>query len=78
MADRTSARLFGKIFTLLAKNPTDEHKEIAKEIYGFTDDYVFSKYQMCVDEELILLGLARKGIRDDYPEDGEVVIYHGE
>lgn len=75
MADRTSARLFGKIFELLAKNPTDEHKAIAKEIFAETSDYDFSNYQMDADEPLIALGLAKKGIDPKYPEDGEVVIY---
>ncbi len=75
MADRTSARLFGKIFELLAKNPTDEHKAIAKEIFAETGDYDFSDYQMDADEPLIALGLAKKGIDPEYPEDGEVVIY---
>jgi hypothetical protein len=75
MADRTSAALFGKIFSLLAKNPTDEHKAIAKEIFSFTSEYDFNYYQMDADNELIILGLAKMGIDPDYPEDGEVVIY---
>ena len=32
MADRTAARIFGTIFELLAENPTDDHKSIAKKI----------------------------------------------
>lgn len=76
MADRTSARLFGKIFDLLAKNPTDEHKEIAKEIYAETIDYDFSNYQMYSDNSLIALGLAKIGINEDYPEEGEQVVYN--
>lgn len=75
MADRTSARLFGKIFDLLAKNPTEEHKAIAKEIYAETIDYDFRNYQMYADESLIILELAKKGIDTDYPEEGEQVIY---
>lgn len=75
MADRTSARLFGKIFELLAKNPTEEHKAIAKEIFAETGGYDFSNYQMDADEPLIALGLAKKRIDPKYSEDGEVVIY---
>jgi hypothetical protein len=75
MADRTSAGLFGKIFELLAKNPTDEHKAIAKEIFAETGEYDFSNYQMYADEPLIALGLAKKGIDPKYPEEGEVIIY---
>ncbi len=75
MADRTSARLFGEIFELLAENPTDEHKAIAKKIFAKTNDYDFSYYQMDADESLIALGIARKGIDPKYPQDGEVIIY---
>ncbi len=75
MSDRTSASVFGKMFTLLAKNPTEEHKEMAKEIFKMTDEYDFGYYQMYVDEELMKLDLAKIGIDPDYPEDGEVVIY---
>lgn len=75
MADRTSAHLFGTIFRLLAKNPTDEHKLIAREIYDLTGDYDFSNYQMDADEELITLGLARMGVDPEYPQEGEVVLY---
>jgi hypothetical protein len=75
MADRTSARLFGKIFELLAKNPTDEHKAIAKEIFAETANYDFSNYQMDVDNSLIALGIAKIGIDPEDPEDGEIVIY---
>jgi hypothetical protein len=76
MADRTSANLFGTIFKLLAKNPTDEHKEIAKEIFAETGDYDFSNYQMDADEALIALDLAKIGINPDYPDEGETVIYN--
>jgi len=73
MADRTSAALFGKIFTLLSNNPTDENKEIAKEIYyGMASDYDFSTYQMYADEALIILGLAHRSLDPEYPNE---VIY---
>lgn len=76
MADRTSASLFGKIFDLLAKNPTEENKAIAAEIYPMRNGFDFSDYQMYCDESLIKLGLAKMGINPKYPEDGEVVIYN--
>jgi len=75
MSDRTSAALFGKIFRLLANNPTDEHKTIAKEIWMSSGQFDFSFYQMDADDALIKLGLAKKGIDPDYPDDSEVVIY---
>lgn len=75
MSDRTSAGVFGKMFNLLAKNPTDEHKEIAKELWPEIQEYDFSEYQMYCDDALIALGLAKTGINPKYPEDGEVIIY---
>lgn len=75
MADRTSAGLFGYFFKMLARNPTDEHKAMARELWPQTRGYDFANYQMDADEALITLGLAFRGIDPDYPEDGEVVIY---
>lgn len=75
MADRTSAGLFGKIFELLAKNPTDEHKTIALEIWPMTQEYDFNKYQMDCDDALVALGLAYEGPDPNYPEDGNTIIY---
>lgn len=60
MADRTSAGLFAKIFTFLAANPTDEHKSIAKELWGYTGDYDFRPYQMYCDQALMSLDLCHK------------------
>jgi hypothetical protein len=56
MADRTSAEIFGKIFELLAENPTDEHKEMAAKIYPMAGNYDFAPYQMDADEALITRG----------------------
>lgn len=75
MADRTSARLFGEIFQLLAENPTEENKLIALKIYDKAGEYDFSWYQMDADESLVTLGLAKRGIDPDYPEEGETILY---
>jgi hypothetical protein len=75
MADRTAAGIFGKIFELLAKNPTEEHKAIAKEIFAETVYYDFGSYLMDAEEALIALDLAKKGIDPKYPEVGESIIY---
>jgi hypothetical protein len=75
MADRTSAGIFGTLFELLAKNPTEENKAIAREMYPHTFGYDFSLCQMGAEEALIKLGLAKKGINPDYPEDGETILY---
>ena len=75
MADRTSAGLFCKLFQLLAKNPTDEHKAMAREIYDFTGEYDFCDYQMGADDECLILGVARRGVNPESPEDGEVILW---
>lgn len=57
MADRTAAALFGKIFELLAKNPTEEHKSIAQEIFQEIEKFDFEPKQMYADKALIELEL---------------------
>lgn len=74
MADRTSAGVFGKIFELLAKNPTEENKAMALEIWPLQWEYDFNEYQMYADDALIKLGLAKKGIDSRYPEE-ESILY---
>lgn len=61
MADRTSAAIFGDLFILLAENPTEEHKNIARKMWPKRTEYDFDDYQMGCDEALIALGLAKKG-----------------
>jgi hypothetical protein len=73
MADRTSAYVFALIFRELALLP--EGRDIAKRIWGHTMKYDFSQYQMECDEALISLGLARRGVDPDYPDEGETVFY---
>ncbi|HPO92897.1 MAG TPA: hypothetical protein PL072_05440 [Phycisphaerales bacterium] len=74
MADRTSAGLFGMFFNVLAKNPTEEHRQMALEVYRETRNYDFNDYQMYCDDALVTLGLARKKID---PEDGEERMFYG-
>lgn len=72
MADRTSAGIFGYMFENLASDPTDKNKEIASKIFDKSCDYDFSNYQMCADESLIKLNLAKKR------SEGEKIIYKGD
>lgn len=67
MADRTSAELFGKFFSVLAEIPTDEHKRIATELLSDARNYDFNYYQMYCDDALVTLGLAGK----QYSEEDE-------
>jgi hypothetical protein len=75
MADRTSASLFGRIFNLLAVNPTEENKHIARQIWPLRKEYDFNDYQMYCDDELIKLGLAKEGVHPEFPEEGATIIY---
>jgi len=75
MADRTSAGIFGLVFKLLAKNPTEEHKAIALKLWKESQYCDFSDDQMDADAALKKLGLARKRVSKEYPEDGPVWHY---
>lgn len=70
MADRTAAGIFSKVFNLLAKNPTEENKEMALEFWEDSQEFDFSPYQMDCDEELIKLGLAKM--------EGEEILYYNQ
>lgn len=75
MADRTSAELFGTIFSFLAENPTPAHKSLAWRLYDLSQRYDFSECQMDADDALVMLGIARRGIDPKHPEEGEVMLY---
>ena len=76
MADRTSAYIFGEIFRDIASMPAlPIRSRLAKEYWKMSREYDFSEYQMEADEALLKLGLARKGVDPDYPEDGDVMLY---
>lgn len=59
MADRTAAGIFGKIFDILAKHPTEQNITTANELWTKCDDYDFTIDQMNCDSSLLNLGLAR-------------------
>jgi hypothetical protein len=75
MADRTSAGIFHRLFRKLATDPTDQHRLWAREFWEEAKQYDFSWYQLECDEELLVLGLARRGIDPDYPHEGETIFY---
>ncbi len=76
MADRTSAEIFGNVFTYLAKQkPSQERDDFALAMWKSSHGYDFSTYQMYVDEALTKLGLAKHGVDPEYPDDGETIFY---
>lgn len=75
MADRTSAELFGILFDVLAQNPDEGNKALAKQFFELSDKYDFSKGQLCANEALITLGLAERRINS---EGDEQIRYFGE
>ena len=75
MADRTSAELFGILFEVLAEEPTEENKALAKTFFNLSEKYDFTSSQMVADEALITLGLAERRIS---PEGDEQIRYFGE
>lgn len=59
MADRSSAEIFGMVLDILAEDPTDDHKAIAKRVFEQTRHYDFTVGQMECDNSLKKLGLKR-------------------
>ncbi len=82
MSDRTSAALFGEIFTLLYAAKTAKKKidydSLAKHFWdkAISGEYDFNPYQMDSDTALIHFGLARKA-KDEEEEYacGSSIIY---
>jgi hypothetical protein len=60
MVDRIGAELYGILFEVLAQNPDEETKALAKQFFDLVDTSDFSYAQMGVDEALITLGLAKR------------------
>lgn len=75
MVDRIGAELYGILFEVLAQNPEEENKALAKQFFKLVDESDFSYSQMGVDEALITLGLAKRGIN---LEGEQIVLYFGE
>lgn len=75
MADRTSASIFAMVFEYLAEDNSEKSREFARKLWDETRRYDFNPYQMYCDDALITLGLAKKGLHPEYPEDGEVTLY---
>lgn len=74
MADRNSAEIFGFIFYEIANN-AGVSPDLVMKIWAKSWQYDFTHDQMGVDRELTALGLAKRGLRPDYPEDGETLPY---
>lgn len=76
MADRSAAYLFGSVFELIdAHVPEEKRKKVALDFWNRSRDYDFSPYQMGQEDVLQRLGLARRGVDPDWPNDGETWIY---
>lgn len=75
MADRDSAAIFGTIFEFLSQKESWDSKELALKIWQSSQHYDFSPYQMGCDKELLKLGLAKKAIDPEYPEEGKQTLY---
>ncbi len=59
MSDRTSAEIFGKIFTFLAKKPIQNREDAARVWWPRTKQYDFHPSQMDCNDALVTLGLAK-------------------
>lgn len=77
MADRTSVQVFREMFTMLAENPSDEHKAMARRVWVLAQRHDFTWPQMEADDALIALDLASRCADPECPETGQMVVYHG-
>ena len=59
MADRTAAKIFGRVFDLLARDPSDDHRALAREVAGWMRGYDFHPVQTGATEAMVALGAAR-------------------
>lgn len=77
MADRSSARAFGGVFETLAEHLPEggTRNMVASQIWTLTREYDFTPDQMNADSALFALGLARRGVHPDWPDDGVVTLY---
>ena len=57
MADRTAAAIFGSVFELLAEQPDNRSRVMAKKLMKLTRMYDFNPYQMECDDALDKLGI---------------------
>jgi hypothetical protein len=58
MSDRSSPEIFYLIYTLLAVNPTAEHREIAAKLWKLSQQFDFSDHDLGCEEAMIALGIA--------------------
>ena len=59
MSDKNSAGIFGMVFKELARNPTEECKEVARALWPQRFQFDFEDRQMGCDGALVTLGLAK-------------------
>lgn len=77
MSDRTSCEIFAQVLELLARDCSDDHKVLAREVLKLSLQYDFSPCDMDADDAGIALGIARRGVDPQYPDDGEVTLWLG-
>lgn len=58
MSDRSSPEIFRLIYTLLAANPTVEHREIAAKLWKLSQKFDFSDEDLGCEKAMIELWIA--------------------
>lgn len=64
MGDTRSAELFGDFFQMLAQNPSDEHKVMARKLLKKQNEYDFCLDEMGAEKSLRKLGIKVYGYDD--------------
>jgi hypothetical protein len=75
MSDHSSAEIYREIFRLLASDPTPQHIKWSHKLWKQSQQFDFGPDMLHIEKELKKLGLCRKGLNHDYPEDGEIWLY---
>jgi hypothetical protein len=74
MSDRGAQDIFGTLFRLLGAY---EHVPIAWAMWEKARQFDTHPCDWECDKELMALGLAKRGLSPDDPEDGEITLYKG-
>lgn len=79
MADRSSAWIYGRVFEMIVRavEPKRQKAE-ARRAWKDMQEFDFAPDDMHAEKALLKLGLAKKKVDPQFPEDGPMIVYYGE
>jgi hypothetical protein len=60
MANRSAAEIFGRVFALLARDPSADHKALAREVAPWMRAHDFDPVQTGAVDAMLALGVLRE------------------